>query len=246
MRLKVLSSSSLGNCYLLEGEKETLILECGINYKSILKGLNFNLSNVVGCLVTHEHKDHSKSLRELLRYGIDIYTSLGTARAIVKECNALETYHRLNFIKSEEQITLGGFTILPFETQHDAVEPLGFLVQHEEIGKLLFITDSYYCQYKFKGLNHILIECNYSTEILQDNISEGKIPLSLRNRLLKSHFSLANVKEFLSANDLSQLREIVLIHLSDGNSNSEEFKTEIEKLTGKPTYVADKGLEIEL
>ncbi|HEK4983663.1 TPA: MBL fold metallo-hydrolase, partial [Clostridioides difficile] len=62
MKIKVLGSSSRGNCYLLQLKNETLILECGVSYKEILKGLDFNLKSVVGCLVTHEHKDHSKSL----------------------------------------------------------------------------------------------------------------------------------------------------------------------------------------
>jgi phosphoribosyl 1,2-cyclic phosphodiesterase len=242
MLLKVLGSGSSGNCYLLQGEKETLILECGIPYKNILKGLNFNLKDVVGCLVTHEHKDHSKALRDLLKAGINVYTSSGTARAIVEECEYIETYHRLNYIKSEQLIKVGEFIILPLEAQHDAKEPLSFLIQLKEFGKLLFITDSYYCKYRFKDLNHILIECNYSMDILQ----EKELPKSLKSRIIKSHFELANVKEFLKANDLSQVKDITLIHLSDSNSNAARFKEEIEKLTGKPVYIADKGLELDL
>jgi phosphoribosyl 1,2-cyclic phosphodiesterase len=242
MRLIVLRSDSRGNCYLLQCEKETLIIECGITYKDILKGLNFNLNNVVGCLVTHEHKDHSKALQDLLKAGIDVYTSTGTARAVAEENYYIETYHRLHFIKSEKQINIGGFTVLAFETQHDAAEPLGFLVQHKEMGKLLFITDSYYCQYKFKDLKHILIECNYSNKILQAK----ELPKGLKSRIIKSHFELENVKGFLRDSDLSQVRDITLIHLSDGNSDSKLFKEEIEKLTGKPVYIADKGLELEL
>ncbi|WP_238884451.1 MBL fold metallo-hydrolase [Clostridium sp. YIM B02551] len=246
MKLKVLGSGSKGNCYLLQDNNETLIIECGIPYKTILKGLNFNLSNVVGCLVSHEHKDHSKAYWELLKAGIDVYTSNGTIRAILKEDEAIETYHRLHFIKSEVQFKVGGFTVLPFTAEHDAAEPLGFLIHHENLGKLLFITDSYYCKYKFKNLRNILIECNYSKGILNENLENGSVHPVLRNRLIKSHFSLDNVKEFLEANDLRKVNNIVLIHLSDSNSNSGEFKDQIERLTAKPTYIANKGLEINL
>lgn len=241
MKLKVLGSGSAGNCYLLQREKETLIIECGIKYKDILKGLNFDISNIVGCIISHEHKDHCKAMRDILKAGIDVYTSLGTARAISEEFY-IETYHRLNFIKSEEAFKVGEFTVLPFKTQHDAAEPLGFLIYQKEIGKLLFITDSYYCEYKFQDVDHVLIECNYSNEILQ----ERELPKTLKNRIIKSHFELGNVKEFLKATDLKATKEIMLIHLSDGNSNAAQFQAEIEKLTGKPTYIADKGLEIEL
>lgn len=246
MKLKVLGSSSKGNCYLLEGKDETLILECGIRYKDILKGLDFNLKNVVGCLVTHEHKDHSKALQDLLKVGINVYTSMGTARAITKEFYSIETHHRLKFIESEIQFKVGGFTILPFQTQHDAAEPLGFLIQHSELGKMVFATDTYYIQYKFNGLNHILTECNYENSILEENIKNGLIPMSLRNRLIKSHFSLENVKDFLKASDLKKVINIVLIHLSDSNSDPDIFKSEIENVTGKPVYIAKEGLEIDL
>ncbi|GAA0083168.1 MBL fold metallo-hydrolase [Clostridium sp. CTA-6] len=241
MKLKVLGSGSAGNCYLLQGENETLIIECGIKYKDILKGLNFNISNVVGCIISHEHKDHCKAMRDILKAGIDVYTSVGTARALADECY-IETYHRLNFIKSEKVFKAGEFTILPFKTQHDAAEPLGFLIYQKEIGNLLFITDSYYCEYKFQDVDHVLIECNYSNEILQ----EKELSKTLKNRIIKSHFELENVKEFLKATDLKETKEIVLIHLSDGNSNTTQFQEEIEKLTGKPTYIADKGLELNL
>lgn len=82
MKLKVLASGSSGNCYLLQLKNETLILECGIRYKQILEGLNFDLEKVVGCLVTHEHKDHSKAITDLNKSGIDVYASKGTFESL--------------------------------------------------------------------------------------------------------------------------------------------------------------------
>ncbi|BDR84907.1 MBL fold metallo-hydrolase [Clostridium tetani] len=236
MKLKVLGSGSSGNCYLLQGKEETLIIECGLPYKTILKGLDFNLSNVVGCLISHEHKDHSKAVQDLVKNGIDVYSSKGTFEAIEVKG------YRTNIIESEKAFKIGNFVILPFETEHDANEPLGFLIYQKDMGKLLFITDSYYCQYRFENVDHILIECNYSNKILQ----EKELPKTLKNRIIKSHFELENVKEFLKATDLKETKEIILIHLSDGNSNAVQFKTDIERATGKPTYIADKGLDLEL
>jgi phosphoribosyl 1,2-cyclic phosphodiesterase len=240
MLLKVLGSGSSGNCYLLQGEKETLILECGLPYKTILKGLNFNLCNVVGCLVSHEHMDHAKAFSEILGASTDVWLSEGTMKALSEKNH--NTYRFPLLCSSECLFKIGTFIVLPLEAQHDAAEPLSFLIQHQEFGKLLFITDSYFCKYKFKDLDHILIECNYSIEILK----EKDLPKGLKTRIIKSHFSLENVKEFLKANDLSQVKDITLIHLSESNSNAALFKEEIEKLTGKPVYIADKGLEIEL
>lgn len=241
MKLKVLGSSSSGNCYLLANKKETLILECGIVYKKIQEGLEFDSEKVVGCLVTHEHKDHSKCIDQLIKNSIDVYTSKGTIDAL-----GLKESYRLKAIKAQEKIRVGGFTILPFDTQHDAAEPLGFLIQHEDMGKLLFITDSYYCKYTFKGVDHILVECNYNKEMLEENIQNGIVPECLKDRITRSHFEIENVKEFLRSSDLSNTKNIVLIHLSSQNSNKELFKNEVEKSTGRPVYIAKKGLEIDI
>lgn len=240
MKLKVLGSGSSGNCYLLQNEDETLMIECGLSYKNILQGLNFNLSNVIGCLVSHEHKDHSKAINDVLDNAIDVYTSSGTLKAM-----NIKSY-RAKIIRAEKQFNIGQFTILPIKTQHDAADPLGFLIYHSDFGKLLFITDSYYCKYKFSGINHIMIECNYSIDILNRNIEAGLVHPVLANRLLKSHFSFDNVKEFLKVTDLSKAKEIILLHLSNDNSNENQFREGIEKLTGKAVYTADRDLEIEL
>lgn len=240
MKLKVLASGSSGNCYLLQLRNETLILECGIRYKQILEGLNFDLEHVVGCLVTHEHKDHSKSITELNKSGIDVYASKGTFESLGIE------HHRARVVESEKVFRVGNFTIMPFETKHDAKDPLGFLINHKAIGNLLFITDSYYCEYKFNNLNHILIECNYSKNILDENIENGVIPVSLRNRIVKSHFELSNVIEFLKSNDLDKVDTLMLLHLSSSNSDECYFIQEISKATGLAIDVARKGLEVYL
>lgn len=240
MKIKVLGSSSKGNCYLLKLKKETLILECGINYKQILKGLNYDLESVVGCLVTHEHKDHSKAIKELTENGIDVFTSKGTLEKLdIKN-------HRTKIIESERSFKAGGFKILPFKAEHDAAEPLGFLIQHKEIGKLLFLTDSYYCEYRFKGLNHILIECNYSKDILDRNIENGVIKVFLRNRIVKSHFELNNVIDFLKSSDLKELKTLTLLHLSLDNSDKDLFKSEVERNIGLPVNIAKTGIGIHL
>jgi len=231
LNFEPLGSSSKGNCYLIRTSKEVLILECGLQYQKILQALNFDLTNVVGCLITHEHADHSKSVKDIIKSGIDVFSSSGTIEAL--KVNG----HRVHSVEAKKQFQLGGFTILPFDTQHDAKEPIGFLVYHPEFGKLLFATDTYYIKYKFPNLNYVMLECNYSKEILEKNISAGKVSDFLKKRLLSSHFSLENVKKFFLANDLTKLREIFLLHLSDGNSNAQNFKSEIEKLTGVPVTV---------
>jgi len=242
MKLKVLASSSKGNCYILETPTGNLLFEAGIPWKEILKGLNYNISNVVGCLISHEHQDHSKAVYDVLKAGIDVWTSKGTANSL-----GIDRHYRLNIIKSRDQFKVGDFLVLAFDTEHDAEEPLGYLIQYMPTKeKILLLTDSFYCKYKFKGLKYICIECNYIKETLDENIKDGYINEAMKPRLLQSHFSLENVKKFLKANDLSQCREIILLHLSDINADSERMIREIEEVTGITPKIAEKGLEVSL
>lgn len=170
---------------------------------------------------------------------IDVYISVETADNL-----KINDYSSMYAIADRETEKIGNFTILPFKVKHD-VPCLGFLIHHEETGTILFATDTYYLPNKFANLTNILIECNYRQDILDRNIKTGRLSTSLTNRTLESHMSFDTCREALLANDLSKVNNIVLIHLSDGNSNAAEFQRDIQKATGKNVFVAEKGLKIQ-
>ncbi|MCM3573322.1 MBL fold metallo-hydrolase [Mesobacillus subterraneus] len=225
--IRSFGSSSAGNCYYVTDGHTPLLLEAGIKFKDIQRDLNFQTSSIAGCLISHEHSDHAKAYKDIMKAGIDIYATQGTIEAIKA------TGHRIKPVQAMMQFTLGTWDVLPFGVEHDAADPVGYLLQNRQKERLLFITDSFFCRYKFTGISHLMIEANYSLEILNENIRNGSIPPVMKKRLMRSHFSLENVKDFLKANDLSKLQEIWLLHLSDSNSNAELFKREVQELTGK-------------
>ena len=55
MKIKVLASSSSGNSYLLSSGDQGLLLDAGIPFRNIQKALNFKATELMGCLITHEH-----------------------------------------------------------------------------------------------------------------------------------------------------------------------------------------------
>jgi phosphoribosyl 1,2-cyclic phosphodiesterase len=231
--ITVLGSSSAGNAYLVGG-RSPLLLDCGLSYRELQRATGYKLTGLAGCLVGHEHADHSKAAADLMQAGVDCYMSAGTAEALGL------TSHRLRVVKVLEQVQIGDWTVLPFDAVHDAAEPLGFLIAGEG-EKVLYLTDTAYCRYRFNGLTRIMVECNYSREILDRNIEAGKLHPGLRRRLLRSHMGLERVLAFLAANDLSQVRGIMLLHLSDGNSDAMGFKKAIQAATGRMVRVAEKG-----
>lgn len=233
MDIRVLASSSRGNCYHVSDGSTPLLLECGIKFAEIRKGVGFQVSTLGGCLVTHEHQDHARAAADLMGATVDVYASRGTAEALSL------TGHHLIIIEPLRQFRIGTWTVKPFHAVHDAAEPLGFLLASAQGEKLLYLTDSAYCPYRFDGLTCILIECNHSVDLLRRNVQAGIISPEHKNRVLRNHMSIERLLQFLAANDLGHVQEIHLIHLSDQNSDAAEFKRAVAAATGKPVYVAD-------
>jgi len=236
MQLKVISSGSKGNAYLLENSEEILIIECGVNIKKIKEALNFDYSKVVGCIVSHEHGDHAKAINQLMSLGINVFATEGTHAALGSTMN-----NRACVMQYEKVFELGSFKIKPFDVMHDAAEPCGFLIHHLECGNVLFITDLIYCAYTFPNLNNIIIEANYDDAIAKQKLGDMEF---LRNRIIKSHMSIDTCLKTLKANDISQVNNIVLIHLSDGNSDAIAFKHRVELATQKNVTIADSGVVV--
>lgn len=240
MKLKILGSSSSGNCYLFDTGKETLMVECGVNMNKVIRANDFDTSRIAGCLVTHEHGDHARSVNKVMEMRIPLYMSQGTADALHLPDNT-----QVKRLASQSTVQIGGFKVMPFDVMHDAAEPFGYLIQHPEMGVTLFATDTYYLQNAFSGLNNILIECNYDIKILEQNIALGLIPAALRDRTIKSHMELATTIETLQANDLKKVNNIVLIHLSASNSDALRFQRMVEKATNKNVIIAQSDLTME-
>lgn len=232
IEIRSIASSSRANAYTVTDGRTSILIECGVRFKELRKAMEFNLSSLAGCLITHDHQDHSRSVKDLLKAGVDCYMSEGTVKALNL------SGHRLHTIRAKKSFKIGSWTILPFDTVHDADEPLGFFME-SGYEKLLFITDSAYVKYRFVSITHLMIECNYIDEVLERNVQEGLVSPAQKHRLLRSHFSLKNLVDMLKANDLSKLKEVWLLHLSGNNSDAEKMKQVVQGITGKPVYIPE-------
>lgn len=240
MRLNVLGSDSNGNCYILQTDKEALIIEAGVRFSEVKKALKWQLSKVVGAVITHEHNDHAKYVRDFVSNGITVLALPSVFRA--------KGIDSLSFRKEIEPMhgyIVGSFRVFAMPVCHD-VPCVGFIIEHEDMGRMLFVTDTMMLEYRVPGLNHILLEANYAEDILDAKIEAGSVPLSMKPRLTHSHMEIETTKGILRANDLSGVNEIVLIHLSNGNSDERRFVREVQETSGKPVYAAVAGLELNL
>lgn len=228
MEIKTIASGSSGNCYLIDDGETRLLIEAGIQFKRIQRALEFDLQGVAACLVSHSHFDHCKAVKDLLKASIDCYMNHATAEAL-----GVSSHHRAMIVEPLQRFMVGSWAILPFDTVHD-VPNMGFLLANKAGEKLIYLTDTPYCKYTFSGLTHILVEANYSIDMLKEN---KDLDSEVKKRVIRNHFSLENVKGFLRSNDLSKVQEIWLLHLSEKNSHEQRFKAEVQAMAGKPTYV---------
>jgi phosphoribosyl 1,2-cyclic phosphodiesterase len=225
------------NGYILQGETSSLIIEAGVPLLKAKQALNFDLSTVNGLILSHFHSDHAGRVKEYAAAGIDIYSNDET---IAKA----DIHHRGHKMVDGFKYKIGEFTVMPFLLKHD-VRNYGYLIQHKEMGLCLFITDTHYSPFVFPGLNNIIVECNYSDNVLDHNLETSKINPALANRIRKSHMSEDTMIGFLKANDTTQVNNIVIIHLSNGNSDAEQIVRRVTETTGIVPHIAKPGLKID-
>lgn len=244
MKLTVISSGSAGNCYVLQGNGSALVIECGVKPETAIRQTGLVPSQVAACLVSHEHGDHAAYAGRWAAYGIPVAATAGTLAAVGLDkrsgCRALA---RMSVTR------IGEWTVRAFDVIHDAAEPAGFIIEHPDCGRILFVTDTRYVPYTFRGLalDHIMVEANYSDDILDEKVEDGSLDIARAARVRKTHMSLRSACELVKANETANLKTVVLVHLSAGNGDPEYFaKNAAETAPFAKIYVAAAGLAIEL
>lgn len=210
MKLKCIATGSTGNTYaLISDTGEILLLDLGVSEKTIKKGIDWKISNVVGAVISHGHKDHSLSVEDFKSMGIPILAPyLGD---------------------SSKSMNMGGFTVKSFDlttidgswTHTDANgEPcpiFGFLITHKEMGRMLYITDCELIKWRFKDINHILLGVNYDKDLI-DNEDSAKV-----NHVYRGHMSIYTACDFVKANNSKDLQNVIMCHLSKNNADKDLF-----------------------
>ncbi len=238
MELKCIGSGSKGNAYALVEKDEILLLECGMPLITVKEAIGWKISNVVGCLISHIHKDHAGHVKEFLKAGIPVYTNAETAANIEKDW-----HERLYSLAEKKAEKIGGFKVIPFYVPHEDTPCYAYLIMHDSMGKMLFATDFSYIRYNFKnmGINHFLVEANYDKNSLNPEIPNYE-------HVMRGHASLDTCMDIISANKTPELRNVIMCHLGHSSSSRERFVESMEKITGFGVNVdcAASGLSIEL
>lgn len=238
MLMKCMGSSSSGNGYALITSDGILLIECGVPDKEMLQAIDYQSSKVVGCLLSHSHGDHANHIKNYMKYGIEVYCSDEVSSEVYTVYG-----EKTRQMQRMRQYQVGNFNVIAFSVPHNGTECDGFFIEHDEIGRMLFITDAEYCPYNFSkmGINHAMIECNYSKDYLTKDLENY-------GHVISGHMELETCKRLIQTINTTMLRSVSLLHLSSQNGNPERFREEIEELVDcdVDVWVAEKGIEREL
>lgn len=244
MKLYVAATGSAANTYILCGDDgESLILDAGASVKSVLPNIP-DVRKVRGCLITHEHADHSRYWNEYGKRGIRVYGSLGTLEALNPKGDIdIGLLHcKVAMRPLVDVLRIGEFAVMAFPVQHDAQYPTGFLIRYRPTNEqIVYATDTYYLQYTFPETNYWIVECNYCEDMISSETDEV-----LRQRLRRSHMSLRRLVDVFKANDTTKTAKIVLVHLSDKRSDEARMIREVSSVTDAEVVAAHNGELIEL
>lgn len=229
MQIKIPATGSNGNCYYVSDGVTGLLIECGIRYTDIMRGLNYNVGGIGAVLVSHAHKDHSLCAAEMAEMGFEMIMPQETAVAL-----GLEFHPCVALAVQSKQYTVNTMRIVPFPLVHcntDGSECpcFGYLIASSATReKLLFATDTAYIKNRFKGLTHVMIEVNY----IGDMVDYEGVP-EVEKRRLKSHMSLETAVQFLESTDRSALKAIYAIHGSETRSDRDEVYRALAAYAGE-------------
>ena len=238
MKIISLSSGSHGNSYLVKEGEDVMLIEAGLPPKKLKERLwdnDINISDIDMCLISHVHQDHFKAAEYLTGRGVDVYLPEDTRLDFTMEVRL----DRVNYLKGNTINRIGNFVVRTMDLEHDGIINFGFYGKHIETEQTFFYaTDTMYIRYRPTDVNYWLVEVNYQGKYLEQGIIEGKMDRGQVRRIKRSHMGLDTAVEFFRNQNLHHTKEIWLLHLSDRNSNPEEVKKEVQKVTGKEVYIA--------
>lgn len=218
LKLKVLGSSSKGNCFILYDNDKNLIIDCGC--KNTIEKVD--ITKTIGILISHRHLDHCRDVKEIKNYyNYKFYSNK-------KTLDSLPIIEEQKYVLEDKQkFNIDNFTIVPFSVYHD-VENFGYLIKHNPSRiKILYIIDtSSVSNLHFKDIDIFIIEANHSWEWLEQK--EDYDFKDYRTYGEQGHLSVEDTIEFLQNNVNHNTKKIILTHISSSCKDYLEIENKVK------------------
>lgn len=233
MTLTPFYSGSSGNFAVVRDGSAALAIECGVRFRLIQEALDFDLGQLDGCLITHQHGDHCRAV-------VPMMWSTVTCYGPQEMWNSLGLHgHRATPLVPDRTVQIGPWSVTPYEVRHDCT-CFSYYIAGPSGETLWWLTDSMFSPKRVPAPTIIAAEANYSEDLIKQNAGDGTIDRSRYRRTAFAHMSVETLVKTLEFTDLSRCREIHLLHLSSANSHEQEFQGRLERKFGIPVRVAQE------
>lgn len=233
-----LNSGSNANCYYIGNNKEAVLIDAGLSCRETekrMKQLGLSIGIVKAIFVSHEHSDHITGVPGISKkYRLPVYITGAT----LANSNIPIEPQLVNDFKKNKPVKIGDLSVIPFRKSHDAADPHSFIVSGHGI-TIGIITDiGYACKQVIKYFGQCqaaFLESNYCAEML----ANGNYPWHLQQRISsdEGHLSNAQALELFTNYRGTDLRLLILSHLSKNNNNPELVKSLFKKQAGNTEIV---------
>lgn len=235
-RFFTIASGSSGNCCYVGGSDAGVLVDAGISCKGIVTGMcdrDIALSMVKAILITHEHIDHIRGLKVLLKkQDVPVFASAEVLDYLIGH-DCVPQGAQLEVI--DGNIAVAGMSIDCFHTSHDSVHSLGYRIHTADDRTIGVATDLGYVSKAVKksimGCDLVLMESNYEPSMLMN----GSYPYYLKRRIAgrQGHLSNEDCAALLPELVRSGVTRLVLAHLSKENNIPElAYETSLSGLSG--------------
>jgi phosphoribosyl 1,2-cyclic phosphodiesterase len=224
MRFAVLGSGSAGNAAVVECGGQRLMIDAGLSAKQLslrLQQVGIDPASLDGILLTHEHGDHVRGLKVFLKqFPIPVFATPDTTRVVREE--GIKDGKWKSF-EAGQVFSIGEIAVETFAIQHDAVDPVGFVVGYNT-RRLGFLSDAGFVTRsmtdRLRALHGLFVEANYDEALLE---ADTKRPWSIKQRISSRHGHLSNKQVAELVRDIAHpaLGQVVLGHLSSDCNNPE-------------------------
>jgi phosphoribosyl 1,2-cyclic phosphodiesterase len=220
LSLTVLGSGSSGNCAVVRSERTRLLVDAGLSSRRItqrLEAVGLRVEDLDGILLTHEHQDHTYGLEMLCRkHDVPLFATSLTQETLMQSAFT-KARPKWKLMQTGAAFEFHDVRIECFPVPHDAVDPVGFVIQDDEsrlgvLSDVGFVTNL--IRDRLRGAHSLFIEANYDTHLLE---ADTKRPWSIKQRISGRHGHLSNdqTAELVQCLAHEDLHHIVLGHLSD-------------------------------
>lgn len=217
VRFIILGSGSGGNAAIVEAGGVRLLIDAGLSAKQLtlrMRASGVDPASLNAVLLTHEHGDHVKGLRVLMKsLDVSVYSTPSTSR-VVRDAGVDTATWKI--FESGAAFQISGLSIQSFAVPHDAVEPVGFVFRHEA-RSFGFLSDSGHVTKlvtdRLRGVESLFVEANYDDQLLEEDMRR---PWSTKQRISSRHGHLSNAQATALVAELATtgLNRVVLGHLS--------------------------------